>query len=129
MLRNPYDYVLSRYWHRYKARLPEFIDSLEDYIPELASANRTHPWKSVVGMYREYVDRYFLFEDGLEAFFRAVGLEHVEIPTIGQVRAHAFGPRLQIDSLPRKYKLLIDTHFAEELELYKLVKKERHQHA
>jgi hypothetical protein len=68
----------------------------------------------------DYVDKYFLFERGLEDFFFQVGFPYVKIPTIGQNKA---GPRrLTVEDLTSGQKRLIDELFPKDVELYQRVK-------
>ena len=125
VLRNPYEYVLSRYWHRQQVKFSNKLKvskhphcSLEEFIPDFARDVAT---LSIVETYQEYIDRYFLFSDGLRSFFTAVGFPHVDIPWIGKSPVTADNPQLKIEDLDSKYKDMIDESFPKEVELYERV--------
>ena len=62
---------------------------------------------------------YFIYEDGIKAFFDAVGLPDVVIPELGRRVSRMRGPRQPINPTVKE---LIDMHFAKEIELYQYVR-------
>jgi hypothetical protein len=127
MIRDPYDYVLSRYFYKYKFPENRSDEILEKFIPKYSLESHSSPSGSIMCMYRGFIDRYFLFEDGPEAFFEEVGLGGTEVGEIGLRNCPTLGKRLKIEDVDPKVKALIDQHFAEELELYRKVKEQASQ--
>jgi len=121
LIRDPYDYVLSRYFYKYRHAVNRSDQVLEAFIPKYSLESHSSPAGTIMQMYRGFVDRYFLFEDGIAAFFAAVGFPDVDIPTIGASSAKAQGPRLKIEDVSLKVKELINQHFADEVGLYQMV--------
>jgi hypothetical protein len=131
-LRDPYDYVLSRYWYKHKTPEAKAKNSLESYIIKYSLENREgeygHQFGSTIAMYRDYVDRFFLFEEGLKPIFDAIGFSGVELPEVGKptpMQKLEWGPRLRKEDISQEAKDLIEKHFAEELALYRQVKSKR----
>ena len=128
-IRDPYDYVLSRYWYNYKPKEVKAANPIESYIPKFSLENREGEYGKQFGsmmcMYRDYVDRYFVFEDGLQPIFDAIGCSDVELPEVGKLTPLQWlqwGPRLRVDEISEEAKTLIEKHFPMELELYRKVK-------
>jgi len=124
-IRDPYDYVLTRYYYTHQTPESRSRQSLEEWIPQYAEESYGDEFGSIMCMYRDYVDRFFLYEDGLEAFFEAVGLSGTEIPTNGALASYQIKNGLpSFDELEnrRHVKELIDQYFAMEVELYRSVK-------
>lgn len=108
MLRNPYDFVLSRFWYQKRGSRKDL--SLSELIQELPSP---------IAVYRKYVDRYFLFEKGLRAFFDELGFFGISIPEEGTQDLADTSPRLTFKDIDQKAKQLIDTKFRNDVELYR----------
>ena len=131
-IRDPYDYVLSRFWYAHKHEEVRAETPVEGYICMYAERNRKGQYADEFGsrmcMYRDYVDRFFLFEDGLQPIFDIFGFPDVTLPTIGKptpMQKLQWGPRLTVHDLSDEAKELIEEHFAMELALYRQVKCER----
>lgn len=127
LIRNPYDYILSRYNYEFREEARRNDEVLEKYISKYSLESHSSPFGSIMCMYRNYVDKYFLFEDGPKAFFDAVGFPDVDVGKIGMRSGQIMGERLKIEDVPPVVKELIDHHFAEELALYKQVKEKTWQ--
>jgi hypothetical protein len=131
-IRDPYDYVLSRYWYKFKSPDRERECSIEEYIPLYAREVRTGQFGRMFGSqmlpYRDCVDRFFLFEDGLKPIFEFIGFPDVEIETVGKntpMQMLQWGPRLTVHDISDEAKGLIEDHFAMELALYRQVRDKR----
>ena len=118
LLRDPYDYVLAQYYYQNPEPEKQALTSLETFVPKYGAENRDSPFGSIMAMYRDYVDMYFIYEDGIKAFFDAVGLPDVTIPELGRRVSRMRGPRQPISPTVKE---LIEMHFAKEIELYKNV--------
>jgi len=120
-IRDPYDYVLTRYYYTHKTPALREQETLEDWIPKYAEENYGDEFGSIMCMYRDYVDDMFLYEDGLENFFEKVGLPDVTMPTEGAWASYQIKNGLpSIDELEnsRHVRELIDQYFAMEVALY-----------
>ena len=75
-IRNPYDQVLSWYWGPWRRS-----HTIEEFL------RRSPPSRNWIqkrlNCYDEYVDGYFLYEDGLEQIFRTLGYGNVRIDRVG----------------------------------------------
>ena len=127
-IREPYDYVLTRYWYKHKTPDQKAQNTVEEYIVKFARENREGMYGRMFGshmcLYRDYVDRFFLFEEGQRPIFEFLGFPDVEIPNIGKPSALQnlqWGPRLTVNDISEEAKRLIEHHFAMELELYRKV--------
>jgi hypothetical protein len=118
MMRSPYDHILSRYWYRTRGKKKELQITLEKFISIFEETSHGTHLNAGIAMYHEYVDRYFLFEDGLRSFFDKNGFPGVEIYTCGKNRIPKDHPRLRIEDLDPKYKDLIDKKFHKDVKLY-----------
>ena len=79
MVRNTVDWVYAFYWNwKGKMTLEQFLKSP---LPTVSWA------KGALNPYKQYVDRWFIFEDGLENVFKQLDLSVSEIPHIGN---HAY---------------------------------------
>ena len=125
LIRNPYDYVLSRYFYSYRHAVDRSDEVLEKHIPKYSLESHSSPFGSIMCMYRDYVDRYFLYEDGPGSFFDAVGFPDVEFGKIGVRSGKLMGERLGIEEVQPVIKELIDKHFPEEVALYQQVRNKR----
>jgi hypothetical protein len=122
LIRDPYDYVLSRYFFKYRHAVNRSDAVLEKFISKYSLESHSSPFGSKMCMYRKYVDKYFLYEDGPQEFFNAVGFPDVAFGKIGVKSGALMGERLKIDDVQPVIRELIDQHFAEEVELYQQVK-------
>ena len=119
-LRDPYDFVLSRYWHRtrgQKNRAWPFNFFLDDFFLNL----NFDRFGMTIYPYKEYADQFFLYEDGLPAFFSAVGFPDVNIPHIGLHKPIQDHPRYRKDRMPRDQIARISSVLWEDIELYEQV--------
>lgn len=119
LIRNPYDVVLGRYAYATRnigrfIRNKDFGFWFDWWKPDGWNSFRDH-----IAQYYQYVKHYYIFEQGLEPFFRAIGFPTVEIPWIGQYEY--VGDRLKIDDLDPQHKQLIDERFSFDVELYQSV--------
>lgn len=74
-IRDPFRQVLSWFWPWRK------LHTVADYL-DRAPPGRS--WiKNRLNVYDEYVDGYFMFEDGLEHIFHALGYGYVSVPEVG----------------------------------------------
>ena len=74
-----------------------------------------------LAIYRDYVDQYYVFENGLEAFFTAVGFPDVNIPNIGFNKIIPDHPRYRKDRMTGKDLQRIASFFKEDIDLYEHV--------
>ena len=127
VLRNPYELLASKYWHRtYKRNLEKHPFSFADFLIEVSANARYDQFGPILATYQDYVNRYFLYEDGLESFFKMVGFPDVEIPKIGRVNAELNKTRINWRHLDYKYLQAIDKLFPRDVELYKRVTEQKH---
>lgn len=120
-IRDPYNYIFSRYAHVHKTDRAKMENSIESFVLEYADKHRNSRSAGLpYGMcrYKDYVDRYWRFEDGLEGFFDYHGLS-VDMLTEGLVPA--MRERWTYDTVSQDCRDLINEHFAEELALYESV--------
>jgi hypothetical protein len=123
-IRDPFDYIFSRYNYKYKTEARRREHSIESFVTWYARFH--HGAKSAqlpYGMcrYRDYADRFFRFEDGLEAFFKEVGLPDVDVLTVGMESGKRLGKRWTYDTVSQECRDLVEKHFADELALYRSV--------
>jgi len=118
MIRNPYEYVLSRYHYKYKTQERRKLRSPEDFVRHYALESHGHDFGSIMCMYRNHVDRFFLFEDGLKAFFDTVGFPNVDIPKEGMHASNRILDKLTIEDVSEAFTNEVEKHFGKELELY-----------
>ena len=125
VLRSPYDHILAKFWHLNYRRKPEFREDLDTFIINFAFNCQYNFSGPLLASYQDYVQRYFLFENGLKAFFEEVGFPDVELPHIGHTKESDDYPRMNIMQLDVKYKYVIDKLFARDVALYEMVKSGR----
>lgn len=125
-IRDPYDYVVSRYNYNYKNERRRFQNPMNSFILKFWNENvNWNGFGSRICPYRDYVDRYFLFEDGIEPFLEAYDLEVPEIPTEGMRVSNNINStpgRKTVDDLDDECRAMIEKRFAMELALYRKVK-------
>ena len=114
-IRDPYEYIAARYCYKKRSLAQRKKCTLEEFVPKYSVISRKHETGSIICMYRDYVDRYFLFEKGVKSFFNEVGLHKVEVMTLGTGESKRL---LDKPFMSNKYKRLVDEHFPEEVEIY-----------
>ena len=114
-IRNPYEYIAARYCYKKRSLAQRKDCTLEEFVPKYSVISRKHENGSTMCMYRGYVDRYFLFEKGVKAFFSEVGFPNVEVMTLGMGESKRL---LDKPPMSNKYKRLVDEYFPEEVEIY-----------
>jgi hypothetical protein len=120
-IRDPYGYIFSRYAHIYKNDRAKQAKPIEDFVVEYADKCRNSRSAGLpygMSRYKDYADRYWRFEDGLEGFFDYHGLS-VDMLTDGMVPA--MRERWTYDTVSQECRGLIEKLFAPELELYRSV--------
>lgn len=122
LIRNPYEFVLRCYWYRFRKSPPAV--SLNDYIGQLRDSMKDHMTGPIIATYRDYVDRYFLFERGLEDFFFQVGFPYVKIPQVGVLNRQVLRPRMEAKELTGEQRRMIEEAFPGDVKLYNRVKEE-----
>lgn len=91
---------------------------LQFFLGNITKA-RKRQFVAGLGGYAPYIDRFFLFEYGLEDFFRRVGFDNVVLPQLGLTPEK---PTNLIEGLTSEAKEFIDVHFATEVALYEQIK-------
>jgi hypothetical protein len=106
-IRNPYDQVLSWYapWEKQGFTVVEFL-------------HRSPPGRRWIqkrlNVYDEYVDAYFIYEDGIEQIFKTLGYGIVSVPKVGT-------SGVDKTRLTQEARELIDEIFEYDVKLYERI--------
>ena len=122
VLRNPYDVIASKYWRQNRDREKDL--PLGEFLVNFRFNAKYDQFGPIIATYQDYVDRYFLYERGLQDFFTQVGFPDVEVPKIGQVNEKLYRQRTNWRHLDHKYLYAIDKLFPRDVELYRRVSQE-----
>jgi hypothetical protein len=123
MIRDPYDYVLSRYSHKCMSEDRKKNCPPEEWVERYDEECHKDEFGSVMVKYRDYVDDFFIFSDGLESFFAAVGFPDVEMETLGMDERIK---KVKLSDVSADCKAMMDERFADELALYERVIQRHH---
>ncbi len=110
LMRDPAHILLSYWWPRTEGKEPR--RPFEQRI----RAGKTKVKRGRLYPYHEVTDEYYLFELGMEQFFKDIGIQVGEIPTHGMNNNI---DRTYADS----YRALVKGCFPEDVELYQLERK------
>lgn len=124
-LRDPFEFILSRYWYRTRTDGYEALpfDVFLDRFSKARINTPFHPW---LCWYAPFTERFFLFDYGPQHFFNEVGFHDVEIPHIGYTQESPDRPRLEKDFLNHLQVKRINLQFAKDVRLYKRLKEQAH---
>jgi hypothetical protein len=112
IIRNPYDQLLSWYYHAYKPQGRSFLDFIETY------SNGRYLYKSRLNIYREVVTRHFVFERGLQRAMDDMGFPDIMVGWTGKTEPVPDKSLYLDDEAVQK---AIQSRFAADIELYEQV--------
>jgi hypothetical protein len=115
MLRNPYDWLMAQYARHWISRTPKKREPMWTWLSHF-NADLIGFGNGRISPYHEWVDEYYLYENGVEAFLKACGLRGVEVPKIG-TRGTPEHP-VKVESIYPDCRALIDKKYAKDITLY-----------
>lgn len=115
MLRDPYDWILAQYARHWISRTPTKREPMWTWLSHF-NADLTKFGNGRISPYYEYVDEYYLYENGVEAFLKDIGFPGVVAPKIGTQGTPEYP--IKIDEVNPDCRGLIEKKYAEDIALY-----------
>lgn len=100
MMRDPFDFVCSAFARDANPRFQDFINS---WLPDCLGE-----WDNAMTPYEGFVDHYFIFENGLEDFFKRVGLPDTPLENKGRYETPPYKPLSEDDEFTIRMRFKAD---------------------
>jgi len=121
LIRHPYDYIMSRWAYNKRSEERWRNASWDHWFRWFHPDLDQNDWGDRIAMYHEFVDYYYLYEDGLDDFFYHVGVNPTWVPHVGEVDTSAW--RIPVWEMEPKWRRDINKRFAADMQLYREVAK------